>query len=189
MLTWVEGENVTVEEVAPETAEALVELILAIRRLDASNAPPGLRRGTLRQQDGWVRTCAAKLDPRHDPDALLAAWEEVVDLPPWDGPPTWCHCDLDLRNLVFRDGRSAVCSTGAGQARAIRRATRPSRGRCCPPSQRPAFWDALGADDAEIERARGWTLMQCAGALSYYTPENNPALYFEAERWLGELLA
>ncbi len=30
--------------------------------------------------------------------------------------------------------------------------------------------------------------MQCAGALSYYTPENNPALYFEAERWLNELL-
>jgi len=30
--------------------------------------------------------------------------------------------------------------------------------------------------------------MQCAGALSYYTPENNPALYLEAERWLNELL-
>jgi hypothetical protein len=30
--------------------------------------------------------------------------------------------------------------------------------------------------------------MQCAGALWYYTPENNPALYFEAERWLTELL-
>jgi len=26
-------------------------------------------------------------------------------------------------------------------------------------------------------------------ALPYYTPENNPALFFEAERWLGELLA
>ena len=58
-----------------------------------------------------------------------------------------------------------------------------------PANVREAFFDALGADEAEIARARGWTLMQCAGALSYYTPENNPALYFEAERWLGELLA
>jgi aminoglycoside phosphotransferase (APT) family kinase protein len=57
------------------------------------------------------------------------------------------------------------------------------------PDARPSFWGALGVDEAELARARGWTLMQCAGALSYYTPENNPALYFEAERWLGELLA
>jgi aminoglycoside phosphotransferase (APT) family kinase protein len=57
-----------------------------------------------------------------------------------------------------------------------------------PVGERSAFWDALGTDAGEIERARGWTLMQCAGALSYYTPENNPALYFEAERWLGEIL-
>jgi hypothetical protein len=57
-----------------------------------------------------------------------------------------------------------------------------------PPETRDAFWEALGAGESEIARARGWTLMQCAGALSYYTPENNPALYFEAERWLSELL-
>jgi aminoglycoside phosphotransferase (APT) family kinase protein len=57
-----------------------------------------------------------------------------------------------------------------------------------PAAARDAFWDALGADEAEMARARGWTLMQCAGALSYYTPENNPALYFEAERWLRDLL-
>lgn len=188
VLTWVEGTNVTAAEVAPGTAEALVELILAIRRLDASHAPPGLRHGTLREQDTWVRTCAAKLDPRYNPDTLLAAWQEVVDLPPPEGPPTWCHCDLDLRNLVFRD-RQLSGALDWGWAGAGDPASDASVAlKVLAAEQRSAFWEALGADAAEIERARGWTLVQCAGALSYYTPENNPALYFEAERWLGEIL-
>jgi aminoglycoside phosphotransferase (APT) family kinase protein len=188
VLTWVEGENVTLEEIAPGAEGTLAELILAIRRLDASSAPPGLRRGALRQHDDWVRTCAAKLDPRHHPDKLLAAWDEVVDLPPPGGPPTWCHCDLDLRNLVFRSGRLSGALdwgwAGAGDPASDTSAA----WKVLPAEQRPVFLEALGADETEIERARGWTLMQCSGALSYYTPENNPALYFEAERWLGEML-
>jgi hypothetical protein len=31
----------------------------------------------------------------------------------------------------------------------------------------------------------GWVLSQTVAALAYYTPENNPILYPEAERWLG----
>ena len=188
VFTWVRGENVAVEEVAPDTAGQLAELIRAIRGRDATDAPPGLRRGPLRRLDDWVRASAAKIAARYDADGLLAAWEETLEAPPWDGPPTWCHCDLDLRNVVFRDGRpSGVLDwgwAGAGDP--------ASDGavawKILPAGARPAFWEAVGADEAEIERARGWTLMQCAGALSYYTPENNPALYFEAERWLSELL-
>jgi len=188
VLSWLEGTNVSVEQVAPETAERLAELILAIRRLDATNAPPGLRRGTLRALDGWVRGAAAKLVGRYDVERLLAAWDEALELPPWDGQPTWCHCDLDLRNLLFRDGLpSGVLDWGwAGEGDPA--SDTSVAWKVLPPQARDAFWEALGADDAEIARARGWTLMQCAGALSYYTPENNPALYFEAERWLTELL-
>jgi aminoglycoside phosphotransferase (APT) family kinase protein len=118
----------------------------------------------------------------------LAAWEETLDAPPWEGPPTWCHCDLDLRNVVFRNGRpSGVLDwgwAGAGDP-----ASDTAVGwKMLPAEAREAFWEALGSDEAEIARARGWTLMQCAGALSYYTPENNPALFFEAERWLSEIL-
>ncbi len=189
VLTWVQGDNVTVDETDPETAADLARLIRALRSLDATSAPTGLRRGALRSVDDWVRTCTAKLDSRHDGEALLAAWEEVVDLPAWDGPPTWCHCDLDLRNVVFRDGRpSGVLDWGwAGAGDPASDAA--VAWKVLPAEARPALWEALGADEAEIDRSRGWTLMQCAGALSYYTPENNPALYFEAERWLGELLS
>ena len=49
---------------------------------------------------------------------------------------------------------------------------------------RDAFRDALPTDDATWERARGWAVSQAVAALAYYTPENNPALYHEAEAWL-----
>jgi aminoglycoside phosphotransferase (APT) family kinase protein len=187
--TWIDGKNAQVDAVAPETAGDLAHFIGAVRQLDATGAPPGLRRGSLRELDGWVRSGVAKFDARHDADGLLAAWEEVVDLPPWDGPPTWCHCDLDLRNVVFRDGRPSGILDWGGAGAGDPASDSAVAWKMLPADAREAFWTALGADEAEIERARGWTLMQCAGALSYYTPENNPALYFEAERWLGELLA
>ena len=190
VFTWVEGENVAVEKIAdPEqTAVALAEFILAIRSLDAGGAPPGLRRGTLLELDEWVRSGARQLVGRHDAAGLLATWEEALEIPPWDGPPTWCHCDLDLRNVLFIEGRpSGVLDWGwAGVGDPASDAA--VAWKILPAEARAAFWEALEADAAEITRARGWTLMQCAGALSYYTPDNNPALYFEAERWLSELL-
>lgn len=188
VFTWLEGENVEVGDVAAEAAGDLAELILALRALDATDAPPGLRNGTLRELDDWVRAGAAQLDSRYDAAGLLAAWEETLEAPPWDGPPTWCHCDLDLRNVVFRDGRpSGVLDWGWAGAGDPASDTAVAW-KILPAAAREAFWEALGADEAERTRACGWTLMQCAGALSYYTPENNPALYFEAERWLSELL-
>ncbi len=189
VFSWVDGENITVDEVAPETADDLASFILSLRGLDATNAPEGLRSGSLRELDDWVRSGAGKLSDDHDGEGLLAAWEEVVDLPPWDGPPTWCHCDLDLRNVVFRDGRPSGILDWGGSGAGDPASDAAVGWKMLPAELRPAFWDALGADEAEIARARGWTLMQCSGALWYYTPENNPALYFEAERWLGELLS
>jgi aminoglycoside phosphotransferase (APT) family kinase protein len=190
VFTWVDGENVSVSSIGdPEqTAVELAELILAIRSIDAAGAPKGLRRGTLRELDGWVRSGAAKLDPRYEAAGLLAAWDEALEIPAWNGPPTWCHCDLDLRNVLFGAGvLSGVLDWGwAGDGDPASDAA--VAWKILPAGARDAFWEALGADDAEIARSRGWTLMQCAGALSYYTPENNPALFHEAERWLGEIL-
>jgi aminoglycoside phosphotransferase (APT) family kinase protein len=190
VFTWVEGENVAVEEIRePErTAVELAELVLAIRSLDAADAPPGLRDGTLRELDGWVRAGAAKLVGRYDADGLLAAWDETLEAAPWNGPPTWCHCDLDLRNLLFRNGRPGGVLDWGWAGAGDPASDSALAWKILPPAARSAFWEALGADEAEITRARGWTLMQCAGALWYYTPENNPALFHEAERWLSELL-
>jgi len=188
VFTWLDGENVEVGDVAPEAAEDLAELITALRGLDTTNHPPGLRHGTLRERDDWVRSCADQMDARYDAEGLLAAWEKTLEAPPWDGPPTWCHCDLDLRNIIFRNGRPSGVLDWGGAGAGDPASDAAAGWKLLPAGARPGFWDALGADEAEITRARGWTLMQCAGALWYYTPENNPALYFEAERWLTELL-
>jgi aminoglycoside phosphotransferase (APT) family kinase protein len=188
VFSWVEGENASSDEVAPETTEELAELILALRGIDASDAPPGLRRGTLREQDEGVRAWAATLEARYDPAALLAAWEETLDEPPWKGPPTWCHCDLDLRNLLFREGRPAGVLDWGWAGIGDPASDAAVAWKVLPAEARRTFWEALGAGEAEIARARGWTLMQCAGALAYYTVENNRALFLEAERWLSELL-
>lgn len=189
VFTWIEGENVPVTGVAPGTGSDLARLILAVREFDATHAPQGLRHGTLQELDVWVRSHVAKLNDSYDGSGLLAAWEETLDAPAWDGPPTWCHCDLDLRNVVFSGGRPRGVLDWGWAGVGDPASDTAAGWKMLPAESRPAFFDALGADEAEIERARGWTLMQCAGALSYYTPENNPALYFEAERWLGELLA
>jgi aminoglycoside phosphotransferase (APT) family kinase protein len=188
VFTWLDGRNASVGDVSLEAAIDLAELILALRRLDATDAPPGLRHGSLRSFDEWVRSGVAKLSSEHDGDGLLAAWEEALEAPPWNGPPTWCHCDLDLRNVVFRDGRPRGVLDWGWAGAGDPASDAAVAWKMLPAAGRDAFWDALGADDAEMIRARGWTLMQCAGALSYYTPENNPALFHEAERWLTELL-
>lgn len=190
VFTWLDGENVSVEEIRePEPAAVeIAELILAVRAFDATAAPPGLRRGTLREQDEWVRAGAARLAAGYDREGLLRAWDEALEIPPWDGPPTWCHCDLDLRNILFADGRPRAILDWGWAGAGDPASDAATAWKLLPGEARDVFWEALGADEAEIARARGWTLMQCAGALSYYTPENNPPLFHEAERWLSEIL-
>ena len=135
-----------------------------------------------------MRDGAAKLVGRYDVDGLLAAWDEALEAPPWEGPPTWCHCDLDLRNLLFRAGRPRGVLDWGWAGYGDPASDTALAWKVLPAEARGTFWRALGASDDEIARARGWTVMQCSGALAYYTPDNNPALYFEAERWLSEVL-
>jgi aminoglycoside phosphotransferase (APT) family kinase protein len=188
--TWLDGENVGVGQIRDpqRVAVELAKFILCVRALDPAGAPLGLRRGTLRELDGWVRDRTAMLADRYDRAAILAAWDEALELPAWDGAPTWCHCDLDLRNIVFLAGRPSAVLDWGGAGLGDPASDGAAAWKVLPAEGRTAFWEALGADDDEIARARGWTLMQCTGALSYYTPENNPALFHEAERWLTELL-
>jgi len=189
IFTWVEGANATVDDIDPAaTAEAVGAFVAALRRIDAGGAPPGLRRGTLAAQDERTRAGIAQLDGRHDTDSLLAVWEAALAAPAFDGPPTWGHCDLDLRNVLFASGKPCGLVDFGSIGAADPASDDAAAFKLLPAGARDAFWAAVGADDASLARARGWTLFQCAMALPYYTPENNPALFFEAERWLGEIV-
>lgn len=183
---WVEGETVSVEEIdAIRAARDLAALVGALQRVSPAGAPPG-RGIPLADRDRETRYWLARFGG--DP-AVTAEWERALAAAPWAGPPVWHHGDLDMRNWLVRDGRiSGVIDWGCmgvgDPACDVMVAWKLHS-----PATRDAFREALPTDDATWERARGWVLSQAVAALAYYTPENNPTLYHEAESWLDLVLS
>jgi aminoglycoside phosphotransferase (APT) family kinase protein len=178
---WVEGETLPVEAIdAIVAARDLASFVGALQRVDPVGAPRG-RGIPLAERDDEIRYWLARFDG--DP-RVTAEWERALAAPPWGGPPVWHHGDLDVRNWLVREGR--ICgvidwgSMGVGDpACDVMVAWKLHSAEA-----RDAFRETLPTDDATWERARGWALSQAVAALAYYTPENNAALYHEAERWL-----
>ena len=183
---WVQGEVVPVDELdARQAARDLAALVQALQRVDPTAAPPG-RGVPLGVRDEQMRYWWARFDG--DPRAW-EAWQRALAAPPWDGPPVWHHGDLDCRNWLVQDRKiSGVIdwgSMGVGDP-----ACDVMVGwKLHSAAARDAFREALPTDDATWERARGWVVSQAVAALSYYTPENNPSLYHEAEAWLALALS
>jgi aminoglycoside phosphotransferase (APT) family kinase protein len=184
--TWVDGETTPVGEIdAVEAARDLALLVGALQRVDPTGAPAG-RGIPLADRDREIRYWLARFDG--DP-AVRVEWERALAASPWDGPPVWHHGDLDARNWLVRNGRlSGVIdwgSMGVGDPACDVMVA----WKLHSPVARDAFREALPTDDATWARARGWALSQAVAVLAYYTPENNPTLYREAERWLDLALS
>ena len=182
---WVEGESVPVEAIdALHAARDLAAFVAALQRFDPAGAPLG-RGIPLADRDREIRGWLA----RYDDTVVTAAWERALAAPPWDGPPVWHHGDLDRRNWLVRDGRIAGVvdwgTAGVGDPACDVMVAWKLHSAAA----RDAFRAALPTDDATWERARGWALSQAVAALAYYTPESNPVLYGEAERWLALVLS
>ncbi len=176
-----------VEEIdSIQAAYDLARLVGALQQVDApSGAPPG-RGVPLAERDASTRQWLARFDC--DPE-VTAVWERALAAPAWPGPPIWHHGDLDARNWLIRNGSiSGVidwsCMGVGDPACDVMVAWKLHSG-----AARDAFRRALPTDDATWERARGWVLSQAVAVLAYYTPETNPALYHEAERWLELVLS
>jgi aminoglycoside phosphotransferase (APT) family kinase protein len=120
---------------------------------------------------------------------VVAAWERALAAPPWDGPPVWHHGDLDCRNWLVRDRRIYGVIDWGAMGVGDPACDVMVAWKLHSPAARDAFREALPTDDATWERARGWAVSQAVAALAYYTPENNPSLYHEAETWLALVLA
>ena len=183
---WVDGETVPIEEIdAIQAARDLAALVGALRQVSPDGAPPG-RGIPLAERDREIRYWLARFDG--DP-AVTAEWERALTAPPWEGPPVWHHGDLDVRNWLVREGRIRGVvdwgSMGVGDPACDVMVA----WKLHSPAARDAFRAALPTDDATWERARGWALSQAVAILAYYTPENNPTLYREAEAWLGLVLS
>jgi aminoglycoside phosphotransferase (APT) family kinase protein len=180
--TWVEGETAAVEEIdAIQAVGDLAALVAALQRVDPTGGPTG--RGIplaerAKDMNGWFDRFEG--DPR-----AREQWERIVaTVPPWRGPPVWHHGDLDCRNWLVQDRRIAGVidwgSVGVGDPACDVMVAWKLHSAAA----RDAFREALPTDDATWERARGWAISQAVAALAYYTPENNPSLYHEAEMWL-----
>jgi aminoglycoside phosphotransferase (APT) family kinase protein len=185
--TWVEGETSPVEEIDTiQAARDLAKLVRSLQRIDPTGAPPPGRGVALSQRDSAFRYW---LDRFEGDPGVVSAWERALAAPPWEGPPTWHHGDLDCRNWLVRDGRITGVidwgSMGVGDPACDVMVAWKLHSHAA----RDAFREALPTDDATWERARGWAVSQAVAALSYYTPENNPSLYHEADTWLGLVLS
>jgi aminoglycoside phosphotransferase (APT) family kinase protein len=184
--TWVDGETAPVEEIdALQAARDLAALVATLQQVDPKAAPRG-RGIPLAERDSEFRDWLSRFDG--DP-RVAEEWERALAAPPWDGPPVWHHGDLDARNWLVRDGR--ICAVvdwgamGVGDPACDVMVAWKLHSR----EARDVFRDALPTDDATWVRARGWAVSQAVAALAYYTPENNAALYREAETWLELVLS
>jgi aminoglycoside phosphotransferase (APT) family kinase protein len=184
--SWVHGETVPVESIdAVQAARDVAALVAALHRIDPADAPVG-RGIPLALLDAHFHYWLA----RFPGDRLVEAeWNRALAAPPWRGAPVWHHGDLDARNWVVRDGRIRGVIDWGAMGVGDPACDVMVAWKFHSPAARDAFRDALEVDAATWERARGWAVYQAVAALAYYTRENNPSLYREAETWLGLILA
>jgi aminoglycoside phosphotransferase (APT) family kinase protein len=192
---WLDGEPAEREPIADLTHAAtdLAAFIVALQRIDPSGGPtPGphnsFRGEALARRDRSTRTSIAALRDSIDAEAALAVWEEALEAPEWQRVPVWHHGDLDVRNLLVTNGRlSGVIDFGClgvgDPAWDVAVAW-----KMLPAADRDVFRVALSVDEPTWVRARGCTLWQAVGALSYYTLDTNRVLVLEARRWLDAVL-
>ncbi|MBC7270947.1 MAG: phosphotransferase, partial [Streptomyces sp.] len=142
----------------------------------------------LATRDAPTRSAIAQLTGRTDTAGVTALWEEALRAPEYTGPPVWAHGDLSPGNVLVDGGRlSAVIDFGVAGV------GDPAvdliiAWNLLPAEARGTFRDAVGADDAEWARGRGWALSVSLIQLPYYW-ETNPPLAENSRHVIGELLA
>ncbi|MFD8674941.1 aminoglycoside phosphotransferase family protein [Streptomyces seoulensis] len=188
---WLDGANPVAGAVAePEQlAKELGMFVAALRRTPAMDAPRSHRGAPLAGQDESTREALAQLAGRIDTAGATARWERALTAPVHTGPPVWAHADLSPGNvLVTGGGRlSAVIDFGcAGVGDPA--VDLIAAWNLLPASARGVFRDAVGADDAEWARGRGWALSVALVQLPYYW-RTNPVLAQNARHTIGEVLA
>jgi aminoglycoside phosphotransferase (APT) family kinase protein len=190
---WLEGEIWTIGRIGDlrEAAADLAQFITGLQRIDTTGGPrprPGGKGAPLAQRDPAVRAAIAASHGMVDTNAVTAAWDAVLEVPMWDGPPVWVHGDLARPgNLVVVGGRlSAVIDFGClcvgDPACDLSVAWTLFSGE-----SRDLFRAALSVDDATWERGRGWALTWVE-ALPYYV-STNPSMVAEARHAIDEVLA
>ncbi|MFB7506762.1 aminoglycoside phosphotransferase family protein [Streptomyces broussonetiae] len=186
---WLEGTNPAAGAVREprRLAADLGAFVRALRLIDPQDGPPGYRAGPLQARDEPTRAAVAELGGRIDTDAVIAHWERALDAPAHAGPGVWAHGDLSPGNVLVDGGRlSAVIDFGcAGVGDPA--VDLIAAWNLLPAAARDTFREAVGADDAEWARGRGWALSISLIQLPYYW-DTNPALVENSRHVIAEIL-
>lgn len=189
---WLDGDDAFVAPVR-DLAHAAVELGrfgVALRGVDAVGGPASFRGGPVTAwEDGEMVPAVRALgaDGTFDGDAVAAAWEAVLRLPQWDGPPVWVHGDLLPGNLLTRDGRLSAVIDFGGLGVGDPACDMMAAWTLLTPETRPLFREAARVDDATWARGRGWAL--CWGVVTEHCYRvTNPVLASVARRAWSQAL-
>lgn len=178
VLTWVDGADATDGSVDPgAAAEDLGRFVAELQSIEPPDGPepdpvPFGRGVPLRERDDLTRRLAPKCAGLVDVHAVLAAWDQALDAPEWDGPPVWVHGDLSTGNLVVRDGRLAGVIDWNSMCLGDPAADAMVAWELFDEARRDRYRIASGADDATWERGKGWALTTAVVALPYYVGTN-----------------
>jgi aminoglycoside phosphotransferase (APT) family kinase protein len=135
----------------------------------------------------------ATLQGQVNHDAVLAAWEAALAVPPWSGAPVWLHGDPHPANILIHDGRvSAVIDFGditAGDPAS----DLSLAWMLLPAASHDRFRAAYAAagngaiSAATWARGRGWALHLAVVFLAWSA--DNPQLHEVGERTLAAVLS
>jgi len=186
---WIEGEPAGIGALADARtlATEVASFVLSLRRVDTAGAPRAGRGVDLTEQDADVRKAIAALEGQLDTDAVSAAWERGLALPPWKGPPVWIHGDLKPDNLLCRDGHLRAVIDFGGLGAGDPAADMLVAWTLLPPAARDRYRAALHGDAATWRRGRAWALSVALIQLPYYQ-DTNPTLASSARHVIAEVL-
>lgn len=172
VVPWIEGETPTADNFDEEQgAHDLGGFVRSLRGIDPMNGPvkSGTQRGVpLVACDDWVRTWADRAGDRIDRDAVLAAWDDALAAPPWDGDPVWIAGDIQPGNVIVRDRRAVAVIDFGALGLGDPAADLAPMWAWFGPRTRETYRDAVGLDEAAWRRGRGWALVPAVSGLVYY---------------------
>ncbi len=192
---WLEGENATIERIADahQLATDLAQFITTLHDIDIEDQLPtgslrSYRGGPLARRDEATRVAIAACDGMLDVDLVTEVWEAALQVPAWNGPPVWIHCDIQPGNLLAVQGRLSAVIDFGGLAIGDPAVDQIVAWNLLSADTRDTFRESISVDDATWARGRGWALSIGLVALPYYR-KTNPLLAGISRYAINEVLA